>query len=265
VIEVGTQGWNYDAWVGPFYPRKTRADDFLPLYARIFDTVEVDATFYAPPTEAAVRSWLERTPPGFSFAIKLARAITHERRLRECDEELRHFCERARLFGDRLAAVLVQLPPDLSPRERGAFEDFLALLPGDIRFAVEFRDAAWLSDRTLDALERHRVALALVDGEWLPRERVLELAARPTAPFAYARWMGPRTITDHSHVQLDRRDELAAWAGALARLEPKMERVLAYFSNFFQGHAPASANELKRLVGQRPADPDTLVSQPSLF
>src|SRR6185369_7002033 len=140
-----------------------------------------------------------------------------------------HFCERARLFGDRLAAVLVQLPPDLTPREREAFEAFLALLPRDIRFAVEFRDAAWLTDRTLDALELHGVALALVDGEWLPRERVLALAGRPTAPFAYARWMGPRSVTDHSHIQIERGEEFAAWSHALKHLEPNVGRILAYF------------------------------------
>jgi uncharacterized protein YecE (DUF72 family) len=265
MIEIGTQGWNYDAWVGPLYPRKTRSEDFLSLYAKLFDTVEVDSTFYAPPSEVATRGWLERTPATFSFAIKLARQITHENRLRESAAELAHFCDRARGLGERLAAVLVQLPPDFGPGEHATLAAFLPLLPDDIRFAVEFRDAGWVGERTLDLLERHGVALALVDGEWIPRERILEAAERPTAPFAYARWMGPRSITDHSHVQIERDDELAEWARTLARLEPKVERVLAYFSNFYQGHAPASANHLRRLVGQRPGDPESLVSQPSLF
>jgi uncharacterized protein YecE (DUF72 family) len=265
MISIGTQGWNYDAWVGPFYPRKTRPEEFLPLYAKLFDTVEVDSTFYAPPAEAATRGWRERTPDGFTFSIKLVRRITHENRLRDSEVELRHFCDRARALGTRLAAVLVQLPPDFTPLEYGALEAFLPLLPLDIRFAVEFRDSSWLADRTLDLLERHGVALALVDGEWLPRAAVLEYAERPTAPFAYARWMGPRSITDHSRVQIERDEELAEWARALRRLEPRVERVLSYFSNFYQGHAPASANHLKRLVGQAPGDPDALVSQPSLF
>ena len=265
MIVVGTQGWNYDAWVGPFYPRRTRADDFLALYAKMFPSVEVDSTFYAPPTEASTLGWRERTPEGFTFSLKLPRRITHEGRLRDAGEDLAVFCERARTLGDRLAAVLVQLPPDFSPRERRSLEEFLPLLPNDIRFAVEFRDAAWLTESTLDLLASHAIAAALVDGEWLPRERVLEIAARPTASFAYARWMGSRSITDHSHVQIDRDEELEAWAAAITALEPRVEVVYAYFSNFFQGHAPASANDLRKRIGQQPADPDTLVDQPSLF
>jgi uncharacterized protein YecE (DUF72 family) len=265
MIVIGTQGWNYEAWVGPFYPRKTRADDFLPLYARMFESVEVDATFYAPPTETATRLWRERTHDGFTFALKLPRQITHEARLRDPGPDLELFADRARLLGERLGPILVQLPPDFSPGERDAFEAFLPMLPRDLRFAIEFRDPAWLTDAVVDSLERHRVALALVDGEWLPRERVLELARRATADFAYARWMGPRSITDHSRVQVERDAELAAWAAALTALEPKVATVYAYFSNFFEGHAPASANHLKRLVGQEPRDPESLVEQPSLF
>jgi uncharacterized protein YecE (DUF72 family) len=265
MIVVGTQGWNYEAWVGPFYPRKTRADDFLALYTRVFETVEVDATFYAPPTDAATRLWRERSPNRFTFALKLPRRITHEARLRDAADDVEHFCERARGLGDRLGPVLVQLPPDFSPRERSALEAFLPLLPRDMRFAVEFRDPAWLSDATLDALASHGVALALVDGEWLPREHVLDLASRPTAGFVYARWMGPRSITDHSRVQVERDDELRAWAAALTSVETSVDVVYAYFSNFYQGHAPASANYLRRLVGQRPVDPESLVEQPSLF
>src|SRR5215213_5694804 len=96
MIVIGTQGWNYDAWVGPFYPRTTRAGEFLSLYARIFDSVEVDATFYAPPTEAATRLWRERTHTGFTLALKLPRQITHEARLRDATSDLDRFAERAR-------------------------------------------------------------------------------------------------------------------------------------------------------------------------
>jgi uncharacterized protein YecE (DUF72 family) len=265
VINIGTQGWNYEAWVGPFYPRKTRSEDFLGLYAKLFTTVEVDSTFYAPPSESTTRGWVERTPEGFTFSLKLVRRITHENRLRDCGHDLELFCERARTLGNRLAAVLIQLPPDFTPADRAAFESFLPLLPADLRFAVEFRHVGWFVERTMEALARHGVALALVDGEWVPRDIVTALADRPTAAFAYVRWMGPRSITDHSRVQIDRDDELAEWARVLRRVEPGVERVVAYFSNFYQGHAPASANHLKRLVGQRPADPEELVSQPSLF
>lgn len=264
MIAIGTQGWNYDAWVGPFYPSRTRSDEFLALYAKMFHSVEIDATFYATPSEAAVRGWSERTPDDFTFSLKLPRAITHDARLRSGLGELERFCDAARLLGPKLAIVLVQLPPDFSPRERDALEAFLPTLPRDIRFAVEFRDRGWLVDDVLDLLDAHGVALTLVDGEFLPRERVLELATRTTAGFTYVRWLGPRSITDHSHVQIERDEELDEWAAAIAAIEKRAD-VYAYFSNFYQGHAPASANHLKRLVGQEPRDPDTLVKQPSLF
>lgn len=265
MLKIGTQGWNYEAWVEPFYPRRTRSDEFLALYARLFETVEVDSTFYAPPSESAVAAWVDRTPERFTFALKLPRRITHENRLRGSLADLELFCDRARGLGPKLACVLVQMPPDFSTRELDALEGFLPLLPPDIRFVVEFRDRGWFVDEVFEALERYGVALALVDGEWVPRETVFAAARRRTAPFAYVRWLGPRSITDHSHLQVDRDEELAEWADLLVDVDSRVDVVFAYFSNFYQGHAPASANILKRLVGQTPGDPATLVTQPSLF
>ena len=124
-IRIGTQGWNYDAWVGPFYPTGTRAAEFLGVYARAFDTVEVDSTFYAIPPTKTVRAWAERTPPGFKFALKLPQEITHERRLRPDDDTLSLFFDRARELEDRLGPVLVQLAPDFGPSELPALAKFL--------------------------------------------------------------------------------------------------------------------------------------------
>ena len=118
-MRVGTQGWNYEDWVGPFYPRGTRAAEFLDLYARAFETVEIDSTFYAAPSAAAIKSWRARAPEGFTYSLKLVREITHEERLRGCGDRLERFCERVRPLGDRLALILIQMPPDFSPRSFG--------------------------------------------------------------------------------------------------------------------------------------------------
>lgn len=265
MLNVGTQGWNYDAWVGPFFPPRTKSDEFLGQYSKIFDTVEIDATFYAPPTATSIASWLKKTPEGFSFSLKLPRRITHESRLRDCSDDLSVFCERARLFGGRLASILIQLPPDFGPSEFGVLDRFLAKLPDDIRFAIEFRDAGWLTERTHRLLASHRVALALVESEWLPREQVLAYSEKPTAAFTYLRWLGSRSITDHSRVQLARDDEFDQWAKGCAKICANVDLTLAYFSNFFQGHAPASAIRFQRLMGQDPRDPSSLIVQPSLF
>ncbi len=264
-VLLGTQGWNYPDWVGPFFPDGTRAADFLRLYARGFSTVEVDSTFYAIPSESTVRGWAERTPPHFRFALKLPREITHERRLVGAEAVLEEFVERARGLGDLLGPVLVQLGPDFSPVEMPALRGFLPSLPPDVRFAVEFRQPGWITRETHDLLTRYSVALALSDGRWLPRHWLLALARRPTGGFHYVRWMGlNRDLTDFSRVQLDRTEELEAWAGALRDI-PEGVETFGYFSNYFAGHSPASVRELQSLLGQTPVPPRDIGEQTSLF
>ena len=138
-ILIGTQGWNYAAWVGPFYPPGTRVSEFLPTYARAFRAVEVDSTFYAVPDARAVRAWTERTPPDFTFALKMPKEITHERRLRHADDLVRDFLDRARQLGPKLGPILLQMGPDFAPEELPAVEQFVPTLPGDLRFAIELR------------------------------------------------------------------------------------------------------------------------------
>lgn len=268
-IRIGAQGWNYEDWVGGFYPRRTRASEFLDLYGKAFDTVEVDSTFYAIPSEASIKSWVARSPEGFVYSLKLPQQITHEQRLRDSAEVLERFCLQARGLGDKLGSVLVQLPPDFSPRSWPALEKFIPLLPSDLRFAVEFRDQAWVSDpfvdQVLELFAAHGVALALVDSKWIPRQFSLRLADRPTAPFAYVRWMGPRELTDFSRVQINRDQEFHEWAKAFAELRQRVEIIYGYFNNHYQGHSPGSANHFKQLIGLAVVEPESLVTQPSLF
>src|SRR5947207_3379583 len=133
-IRLGTQGWNYDAWVGPFYPPGSRVGDFLAIYARAFDSVEVDSTFYAIPPSKTVRAWAAKVPDGFTFALKMPQEITHERKLRDVDAILAEFVERARELGDKLGPVLIQFSPEFAPSELPALAQFLPKLPRDVRF-----------------------------------------------------------------------------------------------------------------------------------
>ncbi|MGH7720887.1 MAG: DUF72 domain-containing protein [Gemmatimonadaceae bacterium] len=266
IVRIGTQGWNYDAWVGSFYPAETRAADFLPVYARAFDTVEVDSTFYAIPPEKTVRGWVQRTPPGFKFAVKLPQEITHERRLRDAGDLVRQFFERMSLLEDKLGPVLIQLGPDFAPGELPALAAFLPLLPREADVAVEFRHRGWIHDGILALLREHRVAVALADARWIPRRTMLALAEQPTSDFAYIRWMGPnREIVDYSRIQHDRARELESWASAILALVPRVTAVYGYMSNHFAGHSPASARQLQRLLGQRATEPTELGEQISLF
>jgi len=265
-IRIGTQGWNYDAWVGAFYPDETRPADFLSVYARAFDTVEVDSTFYAVPPSKTIRGWAQRTPPSFTFALKLPQEITHERRFRDVEDVAKEFFDRARELGDKLGPVLIQLGPDFGPAELPALAKFLPTLPEDIAFAIEFRDKGWIHDGIIALLSEHHVALALTDARWIPRKQMLTLAERPTADFAYIRWMGAdREIVDYSRVQIDRLRELELWAGVIAQLAHRGRTVYGYVNNHFAGHSPASVRELQRMLNLQPVDPEQLGEQMTLF
>lgn len=264
-IRIGAQGWNYPAWVGPFFPARTRPAAFLTKYAQAFDTVEVDSTFYAVPAAKTVRGWGERTPDGFTFALKLPQEITHELRFVGAQEVADRFFDVARELGPKLGTVLIQCGPDFSSPERDALEEFLLSLPGDIDFAIEFRQKGWINEETLALLTARNVALALVDARWIPRSWMLKLAERPTASHAYVRFMGPnRAITDFSHVQVDRTAEIEAWAEVLPLLATKV-KVYTYVNNHFAGHSPATIRELQRKLGQVPVDPAQLADQLGLF
>lgn len=265
-IHVGTQGWNYDAWIGPFYPVNTRPADFLSVYSRAFDTVEVDSTFYGIPAPTTLEGWANRTPADFIFSLKMPQEVTHEQRLRDATGASQLFYERIRELGTKLGPVLVQLGPDFEPSELPALVDFLGRLPDDIRFVVEFRHRGWITEGILALLRDRNVALALVEGRWIPRKTMLALARRPTADFVYIRWMGPnRDLIDYSRVQVDRTRELDLWTEAVEEVVASVKAVFGYIANTFTGHSPATVRELQRRFGQKPVDPELLGEQLSLF
>lgn len=266
---IGTQGWNYPAWSGPFYPRGARPADFLPLYARLFDTVEVDSTFYAVPSQAAIDSWVTRTPAAFRFALKFPRAATHDDRLagRSSREVLAEFTDRARGLGARLGPILLQMPPDFAPVSRPQLDAFLEHWPADLPLAVELRDPAWLDGDTFESLAARGFAPALTDSPHVPLPRMLEAVERAVtgASFAYVRWLGSRELVDYSRIQVDRTDELTRWAAALPPLLDRGLDVYGYFNNHYAGHSPSSARAFLALIGETPPDPGTLEPQGSLF
>lgn len=263
---IGTQGWSYSDWSGPFYPSSVPASGYLQFYAKAFGAVEVDSSFYAIPPASHVLGWRDRTPRSFRFALKLPGELTHERRLRGGDEVLTTFCKRAELLEERLGVLLVQLPPDFTPKERSALESFVGRLPEGFRFAIEFRHRGWLVEDTYESLGAAGVALALSQGPWIPLRRVMEAAARPTADFTYIRWLGDRPkISLYTHLQIDRATEIREWAALLAGLEGKVAEVYGFFNNHYEGHSPASARRLLGHLGEPVVAPDDLDPQLSLF
>ena len=267
-ILLGTQNWNYRAWIGPFYPPNTKNPDLLRWYGRMFSTLEVDSTFYGVPAEAVLKGWKEKVPDDFVFSLKLPQEITHSRRLVGGEEVLARFVDRVEFLGNSLGPILLQLPPDFLPSRdnRGLVQGFLAKLAPKLRWTIEFRHPGWVDEDTLALLRDRNVALTLVDGRWMKRARMLELASQPTANFTYVRWMGlDRRLTDFSHPQLERDEELSEWAEVLQALEPRVETVFGYFNNQFQGHSPHSVREMQKLLGQETVAPTAVRPQAELF
>lgn len=265
---LGTQGWNYPSWVGPFYPPGTPQTEMLRVYSRAFRTVEVDSTFYAVPGEAVLQAWREKVPDGFLFALKVPQEITHERRLTGADTLMRRFLDRVAVLGSALGPLLVQLSPDFRPSEanRDALTAFVTGLPIRFRWAVEFRHPDWLTADTLELLRRYNVALVLADSRWVKRGLILDLAIEPTADFCYVRWIGAqRRLVDYSRVQIDRDYDLMLWARAMETAASRVRAIYGYVNNQYQGHSPHTVRSLQRLLGQEPTEPELLQEQVELF
>jgi len=226
----------------------------------------VDSSFYAIPPASHFLGWYDRTPGSFRFAVKLPGELTHERRLRGGDEVLTTFCKRAELLEEKLGPILIQLPPDFTPAERSTLEEFLKRLPAGFRFGVEFRHVGWLDEDIAMLLAEAGVGRVLSDGPWISRERAMAAALKPTAGFAYFRWLGDRPHVDaYTHVQIDRSAEIISWSGVLERLGGQVREIYGYFNNHYEGHSPASARRLLRELGQPVVEPDQLDPQLSLF
>ena len=256
-LHLGTSSFSHESWVGSFYPPGTKPADFLSVYARRFQTVEIDATFYRIPTAAQARSWASKVPGGFLVAAKVPQVITHEKLLIDCEEEMKEFIGAMDELGDRLGPLLFQFP--YFRRDAfasvGAFlarlEPFLESLPGGRRFALEVRNKSWVGDPLLTLLRRHRLAYALIDYPWmLTVEDLVRKHDVVTGDFAYVRWLGDRkeieTKTDlWDKLIVDRSHEMERWVPALAALLERNIDVYGYFNNHYAGHAPGSIELLR--------------------
>lgn len=271
-IEIGCQGWNYEDWTTKaggktvFYPRGTRAGGMLALYAKLFDSIEVDSTFYAIPPISTIDGWYKKTPENFTFSLKMPQEITHNLVLRKTSFEIADaFCERALELKEKLGVVLIQLPPQFEGNKENAqnLREFLAHLPEEIRFAIEFRNRDWFIEWTFEELEKNGIALCLCEGAWIPREKMFEAIEKITTDFSYIRFMGERDLTSFDKIYRREDTNLEIWAEEIKKIKAK--NIFIYFSNFYEGHAPESANKLKKLLGQEIVEAETLENQGSLF
>lgn len=236
-IRIGTSGWEYDHWRGGFYPNDLPRDRWLEHYARTFDTVELNASFYRLPPRSMFARWAARVPETFAFSVKASRYLTHLKRLREPDEPLERFWSHAAGLGDRLGPVLYQLPPRWKPnRER--LQSFLERIPASRAQVLEIRDARWYGSWLTALLESAAVALCLHDMAGSAPE------PRPTGPFVYLRLhgSGARYGGRYPDAVLD------GWAARLSEWAHAGLPAWVYFNNDLGGHAPRDAVRLRERI-----------------
>jgi uncharacterized protein YecE (DUF72 family) len=229
-VLAGTSGFAFAEWKGTFYPPGLPSNRFLTHYAAVLPTVEINASFYRMPTEPMLAGWKAQTSEGFLFAIKAHRRITHIKRLRDVDQEVRWLHERVTALGDRLGPVLFQLPPSFK-RDLPLLEQFLVGLPPLPYVAVEFRHASWHEDGTYSVLRKYRAALCIAEDEKSCEPLV------HTAPFGYYRL----------HRLQYTEEQIAGWADHL-RAVPDLRPVFCYFTHETGPEAVAYAQRLMGLL-----------------
>ena len=234
---IGTSGWSYDHWVGPFYPEGLQDDERLAHYAERLDCVEINNSFYNLPSEQTLDHWRETAPKAFRFAVKASRYITHMKKLKDPDAGLGNFLPRIERLGDRLGPILFQLPPNWHfNAER--LEQFLTALPDDHRYTLELRDRTWINDDALALLSDHDVAFCIyeLDGFLSPQA--------VTTDFVYVRLHGPDGAYKGNYDD----ETLAGWAEQIRAWRDDGRDCWCFFDNDEAGHAARNALSLRRLL-----------------
>lgn len=232
MIWIGTSGYNYPEWKGSFYPKELPSAKMLPYYAARFPTVEINYTFYRMPTEKLVSGWAAQTPSPYRLTLKAPRRITHDNRLKNCSSLVAGFCLVAGTLGDKLGALLFQLPPNLK-KDLPLFDAFLDDLPRKADAAFEFRHASWLDDEVFDRLHSRNLALCVADSD------KMSTPVRTTADYAYFR------LRDEGY----RPDDIRRWGDAISREAAACRDVFVYFKHEESGKGPEFAHILMDHLG----------------
>jgi uncharacterized protein YecE (DUF72 family) len=230
---IGTSGFSYDPWKGVFYPEKIKKDAMLTFYANVFNTVEINNTFYRMPTETLLAGWQTQVPAGFRFAIKTPQRITHIGRLKEVQDPSARFFEVKKVLGEQNGPTLVQLPPNMKI-DLDRLSAFLALVPEHERLVFEFGNASWLEAETYAVLRAFgRACLCVVDDE-KDRATLVSLG-----DFAYARLR--REVYSDA--------ELEDWTARLREIGTKEQWL--FFKHEDAGTGPKLAQRMQSIVGYK--------------
>src|SRR6187431_1341079 len=239
-IRIGTSGWSYPHWEGVLYPPGLPAADRLGKYVSVFDTVELNASFYRWPPASRYRSWNQRTPDGFAMSAKAPRGLTHAKRLYAPETWVERVGEGWHALGDKRAVLLVQLPPTMQ-RDDARLSYFLDQVPEWISVSVELRHPSWYDEDVFRLLERHRASYCVMSGAGLP------CVLRATSDIVYVRLHGPSH--EHLYGGSYSDDELRWWGERIREWQDAGHDVFAYFNNDGHGNAVRNARSLKHLLG----------------
>ncbi|MEI8341969.1 MAG: DUF72 domain-containing protein [Verrucomicrobiota bacterium] len=256
-IKIGTCAWSFDDWQGVFYPPHLPHAHWLDYYARHFPVVEIDSTFYHIPGDHAARHWMQQTPDNFCFTIKMPRAITHEARLRDCGAKLDYFLESLNPLRPKLGCVLIQLPAAFVPRhDESALRHFVASLPADIPFAIEFRHGDWHLPRIGHLLEEHGLCWVWNDTSPLEKQASAAFEFLPqTADFLYVRLLGNTSdryradgsrIHCYDRLQWPRDSSLESWAIKIKNHLEASKHIYRFANNHFEGFSPLTCQRIAR-------------------
>ena len=237
-LHVGTSGYSYAEWKGTFYPEGMPAAKMLAFYAEQFGTVEINNTFYRMPEAKMLEKWTTQVPESFLFALKAPQRITHQKKLVDVDDDVRHFCDVATTLGSRLGPLLFQLPP-FARKDAAKLQAFLATLPPAPRVAMEFRHPSWCDDEVYELLRERDVAICLSDTDEVEDPATLIV---PTASWGYLRLRR----TDYTA------DMLAQWR---RRIESQpWEEAFVFFKHEDEGKGPKFAREFLAVAPASPPD-----------
>ena len=233
-IRIGTSGWHYSHWEGLYYPDKLPKSKWFEYYAKDFDTVEINNTFYQLPKQETFKNWHKQAPKNFLYAVKANRFITHIKRLKGAEETLPRFFERAELLKENLGPILYQLPPSFH-KDLDRLGHFLQVLPKNRIAVFEFRHKSWFSQDTYDLLDKFGVGFCIHDLSGVPTPRVI------TGQVIYIRLHGTIGRYDGNYSK----SALKNWAEWIEEHTADVRSVYAYFNNDSHAYAVYNAKTLK--------------------
>lgn len=250
---LGTMGFGFKDWVGEFYPLGFKPNKFLTYYSRIFNSVEIDSTFYGTPNREKIIRWKNNTSERFKISVKVPREITHVAKLIGVDYEIRSFIESVSMLEEKLGVILIQFPATFTSSKVGVLGDFVQQLPDGLRYAIEIRDRSWFdvdSSQTAHSpilsqlLKDYNVCWASTMYPGLPQQ------IYPTADFLYIRWIGRHgTYSRFDQVRNSRRENLSKWKSWILDRLDGCNGFFGYFNNDYSGFSPETTNLFKSMVG----------------